>query len=94
MKSNYILPLDRSEFNSENILELENILKDYIGSEGYNFTKTSIVPVSDLNNEQKEELYIDFNNNYEYTFGTQEIKNVNFYNEYFYILETIINNKK
>ena len=64
MSTKFHLLLDRSEFATDDIKQLEKRLKNFAISEGEkNFFKTSIVSMEDTSEDTKQELWIE-NNKY------------------------------
>jgi hypothetical protein len=88
------LDLLNSYFKSNNIQDLEPLLAEWLKSEGEaNFNKTQTVSPKDLSEEQQLEMYLENIDNkfyYQNCDGKNiEVKNIHYYNEWTYIIETI-----
>ena len=81
------LDLERSNFKSNNLQELEPILAEWIKSEGENHFDKTEVKAEELTNEQKEEIYIDQIEG-QYIYEGQKVVKLHFYNGWTYIIET------
>jgi hypothetical protein len=83
------LDLERSNFKSNNIKELEPLLAEWLKSEGEtNFNKTKTVSPKELSEEQQLEMYLD-NIGDKFYYENEEVENIHYYNEWTYIIETI-----
>jgi hypothetical protein len=88
------LDLLNSNFKSNNIQDLEPLLSEWLKSENEpTFNKTQIIEAKDLNNYKHLDIYlenIDDKFYYQNCDGNNiEVKNVHYYNEWTYIIETI-----
>lgn len=84
MSTKFHLLLDRSEFATDDIKQLEKRLKNFAISEGEkNFFKTAIVSMEDTSEDTKQELWIE-NNKY----NGEDVTFIHWYNEQLYIIQT------
>jgi hypothetical protein len=84
MSTKFHLLLDRSEYATEDIKQLEKLLKKFAISEGEkNFFKTGIVSIEDTSEDTKQELWIE-NNKY----NGNDVMFIHWYNNQLYIIQT------
>ena len=81
------LDLERSNFKSDNLEDLEPLLAAWLNSEGESHFNKTEAKSEDLTNEQKEEIYIDEIEG-RYIYEGQKVVKIHFYNRWAYIIET------
>ena len=84
MQKKFHLFIDRSEYASINISELEPLLQKFAFSEGEKtFQKTSIVSINDTSEDTKEEIWIEQNK-----YNGEDVTFIHWYNDQLYIIQT------
>ena len=84
MNTKFHLLLDRSEYATDNIKQLEKRLKNFAISEGEKtFFSSAIVSIEDTSEDTKQELWIE-NNKY----NGEDVTFIHWYNEQLYIIQT------
>ena len=84
MNTKFHLFIDRSQYASIDITELEPLLQEFAFSEGEKtFQKTSIVSINDTSEDTKEEIWIEQNK-----YNGEDVTFIHWYNELGYIIQT------
>ena len=84
MQTQYHLLLDRSEYTTEKIEDLEILLRDWAISEGETkWIKTNILPITEVQKSTIEEVWIE-----DGKYNGEDVSFVHFYNEFLYIIQT------
>ena len=82
------LDLERSNFKSNNLQELEPILAEWLVSEGEtNFDKKE-VNAEDLTDKEREEMYVEEIEGI-YIYEDKKVVKFHYYNGWTYIIETV-----
>ena len=88
-RKRFHLNLDRSDYSSEFIFEIEPRLKEFALGEGETeLYKTSIDSVKDISQDLKETLWIESGIDNTPMYNNREVVNIHWYNKQFYIIET------
>ena len=88
-RKRFHLNLDRSEYSSEFIFEIEPRLKEFALGEGEtDLYKTSIDSIKDVSQDLKETLWIENGIDNMPMYNNREVVNIHWYNKKFYIIET------
>jgi hypothetical protein len=88
-RKRFHLNLDRSEYTSEFIYEIEPRLKEFALGEGEtDLYKTSIDSIEGISQDTRETLWIENGIDDKAIYNGKEVVNIHWYNKQFYIIET------
>ena len=84
METKFHLLLDRSEFTTSDINELEKLLLEHAESEGEaNWYKSSVQPISEVDDETKFNLWIEDDK-----LNGEQVTFIHWYSKLWYIIQT------
>jgi FPC/CPF motif-containing protein YcgG len=84
MSTKFHLLLDRSQFETTDITQLEELLLKYATSEGEtNWQKSSVVSITDTPEDTKYELWIEDNK-----LNGEDVTFIHWYSKLWYIIQT------
>jgi hypothetical protein len=84
METKFHLLLDRSEFTTSDINELEKLLLEHAESEGEsNWHKSSVQPISEVDDETKFNLWIEDDK-----LNGEQVTFIHWYSKLWYIIQT------